>query len=231
MLEQLLDEALAATGLGNKPKADQLIDQLANASDEAVDVLVKALRQPGKARQALAIRALHLIGSPKNEPAIPELIYHIGDPNLPGWGEAIETLTDMGPDVIVPHLIQALLEKGPPYHTDVGKNQTWAYDVEGICTMLSMKTIADEYALRCCPAVHHLLSQADFIQAAGASPDADLLLDVVEKAGDQVAYVLPTLIALVKKQPKSDAGKHAQKLISAFPEEALTAYKLQLRQL
>ncbi|GHO58276.1 HEAT repeat domain-containing protein [Ktedonobacter robiniae] len=231
MLEQLLDEALQATRLGNKPKADQLLYQLADASDGVVDVLVKALRHPGKARQALAIRALHLIGYPKNEPAIPELIYHIGDPNLLGWSEAVETLTDMGPDVIVPHLIQALLEKGPPYHADAGKNQTWAYDVEGLCTMLSMKTIADDYALRCCPTVHCLLSQAGFSQAAGASPDVDTLLDVVERAGDQVAYVLPTLIALVKKQRESEVGKHAQKLISAFPEEALTDYKLQLRQL
>lgn len=229
MLEQFLDEALLATRLGNKPKANQLIYQLADASDEAVIVLVKALRHPEKARQALAIRALHLIGYPKNEPAIPELIYHIGDPNIPGWSEAVETLIDMGPDVIVPHLIQALLEKGPPYHADAGKNQTWAYDVEGLCTMLSTKTIADEYALRCCPAVHYLLSQADFSQAAGASPDVDMLLDVVERAGDQVAYILPTLIALVKKQRESEVGKHAQKLISAFAEEALTDYKLQLR--
>src|SRR6266446_4759682 len=231
MLQQLLDEALLATRLGNKPKADQLIHQLADASDEAVDVLVKALHQPGKARQALAIQALHLIGYPKNELAIPELIYHIGDPNLPGWSEAVETLTEMGPDVVVPHLVQALLEKGPPYHTDVGNNQTWAYDVEGLCTMLSMKTIAGEYALRCCPAVHHLLSQADFTQATGASPDADMLLDVIEKAGDQVAYVLPTLMALAKKQRESDVGKRAQKLISTFPEEVLAVYKLLLRPL
>lgn len=220
-----------ATRIGNKQKADQLIRQLGNAFDEAVDVLVKVLRQPGKVRQALAIQALHLIGYPKNEPAIPELIYHIGDPNLPGWSEAVETLTDMGPNVVVPHLVQALLEKGPPYHTDVGNNQTWAYDVEGLCTMLSMKTMAGEYALRCCPAVHHLLSQADFTQATGASPDADMLLDVIEKAGDQVAYVLPTLIALAREQRESDVGKHAQKLISAFPEEVLAIYKLLLRQL
>jgi len=89
----------------------QLAHQLADASDEAVDILVKALRQPDKTRQALAIRVLHLIGPPKNEPGIPELIYHIGDPNLPGWSEAVETLTDMGPDVAVPHLIQALWKK------------------------------------------------------------------------------------------------------------------------
>src|SRR5260221_6236974 len=95
MLQQLLDEALLATRLGNKPKADQLIHQLADASDEAVDVPVKTLHQPGKARQALAIQALHLIGYPKNEPAIPELIYHICDPNLPRLSEAGETLTEM----------------------------------------------------------------------------------------------------------------------------------------
>src|SRR5258708_38466633 len=107
MLQHLLDEALLATRLGNKPKADQLIHQLADASDEAVDVLVKALHPPGKARPALAIQAPHLIGYPKNELAIPELIYHIGDPNLPGGSEAVKTGTGKGPDVGVPHLVPA----------------------------------------------------------------------------------------------------------------------------
>lgn len=230
MLEQLLAEVLVATRIGNMQKADQLIRQLALiASEEEVDGLVKALRQTNKVPQELIIQALHLIGYPKNEPAIPELIYHIGDPNLLGWSEAVETLTDMGPDVVVPHLIQAFLEKGPPYHADAGNNQTWAYDVEGLCTMLSMETISGEYVLRCCPAVHYLLSQAEFTQATGASPDADMLLDVVEKAGDQVAYVLPALIALAKKQRESDVGKRVQKLISAFPQEVLMDYAFLLR--
>ncbi len=63
------------------------------------------------------------------------------------------------------------------------------------------------------------------------SPDIDGLLDVVEKAGAQVPYVLPTLIDLAKKQRESDTGKQARKLISVFPEEVLAAYKLLLHQL
>ncbi len=142
-------------------KAERLIQQLAESPDEAIHMAVNTLRQPDKSRQALAIRVIHLIGYPKNVSAIAELLYHIGDPNLPGWNEAVETLVDMGPDVVVPHLVQALLEKGPPYHVDVGENLTWAYDVDGICCMLSMRTITSEYALRCCPAINYLLNQAD----------------------------------------------------------------------
>lgn len=231
MLENLLDEAFIATSIHNQQKADQLTRQLVSASDKAVAILVASLRQPGKARQAFAIHVLHLIGYPQNEPAIPELIYHIGDPNLPGWREAMETLTDMGSDVVVPHLVQALLEKGPPYHTGRGNGQTWAYDVEGLCTMLSMPSIASEYALGCCSAIHYLLSRADFAQETERSPDIDGLLDVVEKAGAQVPYVLPTLIVLAKKHRESDAGKQARRLISVFPDEVLAAYKLLLHQL
>jgi hypothetical protein len=228
MLEELLDEALLAQGTRDVQKAERLIHQLAEFPEEALHLAVDALRQPGKSRQALAIRVIHLIGYPKNEPAIAELLYHIGDPNLPGWNEAVETLVDMGPDVVVPHLVQALLEKGPPYHVDVGENQTWAYDVDGICCMLSMRTITSEYALRCCPAINYLLNQADLAQDTDKCPDIDMLLDVVEKAGGQVDYVLPTLIALAKKHHHSDVGERAKTLISAFPPATRATYKLLL---
>ena len=228
MLEKLLDEALLAHRARDMQKAERLIHQLAESPEEALHLAVDVLRQPGKIRQALAIRVIHLIRYPKNEQAIAALLCHIGDPILPGWNEAVETLVDMGPDVVVPHLVQALLEKGPPYHVDVGENLTWAYDVDGICCMLSMRTITSENALRCCPAINCLLNQADLAQDTDKYPDIDMLLDVVEKAGDQVDYVLPTLIALAKKHPDSDVGERAKTLVSAFPAAIRATYKLLL---
>ncbi len=227
MAENLLEEAILAIRTGNQQKAEQLIHQIASASDDVLDILVKELQPPGKLPQALAIRIIRVIGYPKNQSAIPELLYHIGDPNLPGWLEAVHTLTDMGPDVIVPHLVKALLEKGEPYHTLAGKNQTWAYDVEGICSMLSLSSLEREYALRCCPAINTLLSSAK----PASSPEIDSLLDVVEKAGNQVHYVLPTLIAIAQKFPTSDDGKHAKHLISTFEPETLVIYRLLIDQL
>lgn len=227
MLITLLDEATLATRAGDDTKAEQLLRQMAAASAEAVNVALKALWEPDKLRKALAIRVLHVIGYPQNESAIPELLYHIGDPNLPGWQEAVETLIDMGPDVVVPHIIAALLMKGPPYHTVSGKkDQTWAYDVEGICFMLSMSTIPSEYALRCCPTISFLLVQAEAYPVTATSPDIGFLLDVIEKAGHQVEYVLPTLLALAQKHHESDIGKRAKQLASTFPPSTVADYTL-----
>jgi hypothetical protein len=215
MLDKLLDEAASAR---DKQEAERLVRQLANSPDEAIGVVVKALRQPGKHRQAVAIRVIRLIGYPKNASAIQELVYHIGDPNLPGWQEAVNTLVEMGPDAVVPNLVQTFLDMGRTW-------ESWADDVDGLCCMLNQ--IKREYALRCCPAVNYLLSQDNLPK----SPDIDSLLDVVEQGGRNVDYVLPTLIALAKKHHDNDLGRRARKLISSFNKETLDTYRLLLPQL
>jgi hypothetical protein len=97
--------------------------------------------------------------------------------------------------------------------------------------MLSMETTTREYSLLCCPVIHYLLSLADFACERETSPDIQILLDVVEKAGDQLAYVLPTLIIIAKKHRVSNVGKHVRRLITAFPEEALAAKTFLLHQI
>ncbi len=217
MLELLLDEATRANREYDEQKAEYFIQELVKSPDEAIKVLVSTLRQSDKIRQAVAIRVIRLIGYPKNEPAIPSLVYHIGDPNLPGWSEAVNALTNMGLHVIVPHLIRAIWNRD--------KNQYWGADVEGMCSMLL--TVDRAYAVACGPTLVYILGRSDL------PPDEDLdkgfLLDALEKIGaDSLAYALPTLIDLVSKEGVSEVGKQAQRLIQSFSKEALELYKFLL---
>lgn len=224
MSEQLLEEATRAFYWGDRQEGQRLMQQLASTPEETMKVLLESFKEAKLAKQAVAIRIMQMIGYPQNVAAIPELIYHIGDPNLPGWEEAVWTLIEMGADVIMPHLLKAILSKEPPYHRGEGKSLTWSPDVEGICGLLL--TAPQEYAIRCCPAITYLLSRDE-----PKGPDIEMMLDVVEKAGIQQTYVLPTLIALATKYHARDEGKHAREMIFSFPQEILEPYQLLLTQL
>ena len=227
MLEQLLDEATLAARSGDEQRAEQLIRQLASSPDpEVVDRVIQALEKGPKLRQWIVIRVLQLLGYPKNEPAIPELIYHLGDPNLPGWKEAVDILNAMEADVVLPYLIRALLDQEAFWQYGEKRYPRWGSNVEGVCYWLTHATVKKEYSRCCCPTVITLLSQAELLQGPGA-PDVDLLLDVVEKADDQEEYIIPTLIALAKKYRDDHLiGTHARMLLAAFKQEALAPYKL-----
>jgi hypothetical protein len=227
MFETIFDEALMADRAGDRHKVHQLIQQMASAPDEAVAGLLRMLQEPHKGRRAMAIRVLHVIGYPHNEPAIPALILRLRDPNEPGWWEIVETLVDMGADVVVPHLMCALLEPGPPYHLDFPKNGVWDFvDNQGIFALLKNESVGSEYALRCCPAINYLLTQIPAVDNILSFVDVDLLLEVVEKAGDQVPYVLPTLITLAKKYPEGELGGQVRALIATLHPQTGDTYKL-----
>jgi DNA-directed RNA polymerase subunit F len=213
MLEKFLDEANRATHEYEEQKAEYFIQELVKLPDEAIKVLVKALRQPDKIRQAVAIRIICLIGYPKNESAIPSLVYHIGDQNLPGWGEAVQTLTDIGPNVVVPYLIRAMWDRN--------SHQYWGDDVEGICNMLTFVDRA--YAVACGPTLVYILGRSDL------PLDKGFLLDVLEKIGaENVTYALPTLFDLASREGTSEVGKQTWRLIQSFSEETLEPYKFLL---
>jgi c-di-GMP-related signal transduction protein len=55
MLEQLLDEANRATREYDEQKVEYFMQELVKSPDEAIKVLVNALRQPDKIRQAMAV--------------------------------------------------------------------------------------------------------------------------------------------------------------------------------
>ena len=211
-LDALLDKANEAYRAYDEQKADRIIQEIAVSTTTAVPVMIDALRRPDKIRRQMAIRVLRAIGYPTNEPAIPALLYEI-DPNLPGCIDAVDTLLDMGPDVVVPHIIQVFLGR---------RSQYWDIDVEIICCMLTRERTDLEYARQCCPAINYLLCQQDLPQDL----DITFLFDVIEKAGPQVEYVIPTLIALENKNHENYVGEHARKLLPTFDKRVLNTYKL-----
>lgn len=222
-VEQLLAEALQACKDKDEQKVDRVIRQMIAVPEEVLPELLRAMMQPGKARLAMVIHAFHLMGFPQNKAAIPQLIYHIGDLNFPGWMEAARTLIEMDPDAVVPHLIRALLDNGRPYHFG-----TWSYDVDGICNLLTMNSIDPVYAIRCCPAINYILCHENFSEDPSKVPDMDYLLDVIEKAGNEVHYVIPALIYIAKNHKIDEMRTRASELLASFPPGILSSYQLLL---
>lgn len=208
MLEKLLD---AAAEEQREQERQRLILKMAASADEMLPIALRALRQPNQVRQAIAVSVLRAIGYPKNAPAIADLLLHIEEPNFLGWDEAVQTLVEMGADMVVPHLIQALLAWG---RTDGDPT----FDLEGICFMLS--NVEPEYARRCCPAINYLLSRKDL----PAEIDQDFLLDVIERAGSEQSYVLPALYALTGTAERDEVREHARRIIASFSSNVLADY-------
>jgi hypothetical protein len=229
MDEKLLEEFFLSR---HWPPDEKLRQQLVQNSDEAVPLLLRAIDEKDKVDGADAIGLLGLIGYPGNELAIPTLVEYLGaDINDPRYQVTVEVVFQMGPDVVVPHLIRALLDKGEPSHVGIGVYKTfWVQTVEGICWTISTGRIKDridqEYALRCCPAVNALLLQAD--PALDDEFSISTLLDVIERAGETVDYVIPALIELIKRYPTNKIRKRAEQLLTTFKPEALKAYSLLL---
>lgn len=209
MLAMLLNQAAY---IEDEQEQTRIICQLA-CDPGALEVLVKALRQPSARRQTLAIRALRLIGYPRNAGAIPDLILHLGNLDFPGWDEVVQTLTDMGPGVVVPYLIEALWD-GERH------NIFWSSDVRGICEMLCR--VDREYAVYCGPTIAQLLSREDL----PISLDRGVLLDVLEKVGTDYDYMLPMLIDLACIYRLSEIGERVMRFITSFHSEKLRPYRL-----
>jgi hypothetical protein len=157
------------------------------------------------------------MGYPQNAPALPTLVALVTDRNAFGWQAIIETLTDIGPQVVVPHLVRYLWQKD--------QNPYWGDDVESLCAMLSQ--VDRVYAVQCGPTIAHILGRDDL------PPPRDLgkefLLDVLEKVGPRCAeYALPSLLHLLQKEGASDIGKQVSRLIMSFDKEKLEPYTLVL---
>lgn len=220
MFEELFDEATVAYHKNDEQKMETIISQLVAAGQKAVPAVAEALRGD-KLRGHIAVQALRLIGYPQNESAIPQLVFLIEDSNHPAWEEGIRVLVAMDADVVIPHIMAALLKPGIPYHTDESE-EMWANDVENICTMLIQPSVPKEYVLRCCPAIDYLLNQRVF----SSNPDPELLLEVVRKAGNQVDYLIPTLIKISQQFSTVYIGEQARECLSLFTRSQLSPYSL-----
>lgn len=211
MLLAKLDEAR----LADEQTREWIIRELASSPDETLEGVVGVLKTAQKHRWKIAVQVIRAIGYPRNASAIPQLIDQVSDLNSPAGKEAGETLADMGPHVVVPHLIKTMLERSQ-------RREYWLEAVAGICSML--QSIERDFAIQCGPTVSYLLGQAVIDQEL--MPWSWYLLLVLEKLGPECAtYALPVLIDFVKREGASEEGKEALDLIASFDKEALEPYK------
>ncbi|HVB23377.1 MAG TPA: HEAT repeat domain-containing protein [Ktedonobacteraceae bacterium] len=212
-----IEAALEAAAYAETEQQNRLLNEIASFPEEALSIAFKILRAMNQRLWRVAVQIIRTIGYPQNAEAILWMIACVEDKNFLAREEAIQTLLDMGPHVVVPYLILEMW--------DAKRHQYWGADVEGICSMLTFVDRA--YAVACGPTLVYILGRSDL------PPDKDLdkgfLLDVLKKIGpDGVTYALPTLIDLASREGTSDVGKQAQRLIQSFSEETLEPYKLLL---
>ena len=209
----MFETQLEKAAFSHKEERARIIQELANHPDETLDAAIQILNHPKKVYWEVATQVIRAIGYPGNAEAIPILIAHVGDQNSLAWKEAVQALLDMGPRVVVPHLLLSLWDRD--------RHTYWGSDVEGICSMLS--EVDAQYAKQCGPLITYLLGRDDLPPPRDL--DRGFLLQVLEKIGNDCAeYALPTLIDFVGKEGTSDVGMQAQRLIAAFSQEVLRPY-------
>src|SRR5579863_1083463 len=160
MYEQLLDEVTRVSWTSSpeegerlRSQRDQLICQFTQSAAETLPILLKALQESDLFRQTTVIEIIDVMGYPANEPAIPALLSQIEehDPNSPVWRASVQALSHLGPDIVMPYLIPAFLEKGmPARHALSGDMYTsWNEAIEGLSMMLCKTTLGNEWASQC----------------------------------------------------------------------------------
>jgi hypothetical protein len=215
MIEEQLDKATFA----DEPVKERIIQELAGRPDETLDEAIDILAIAAKSRWSMAARLIRTIGYPRNAKAIPQLVAHVGDLNSPAFQESVQALREMGANIVVPHLINVLLENNP-------QNEYWLDAVAGICSML--RSTEKTFATQCGAAIAFLLSQ----KIPEGELDPWYLLIVLEKIGPECAtYALPALLQFVRNKGMSELGKQARELIASFDQGELEPYKYVLTDL
>lgn len=217
-IEALLEQAFHA----EPSQRIRILNKLADFPKETLRIAFKILQGTNRQLWQIAIQVIRTIGYPRNTEAALWMIARVEDKNYLAWEEAVQTLLEMGPNVVVPYLILEML--------DAGRHQYWGEDLEGICIMLSMNTVEQEYAKQCGPALVSLASRYDLF-----SPEEfgrEYALDVLEKIGPECAtYALPMLIHLIRTEGDSNTCQQARHLIATFDQRIKEPYKLILASL
>jgi hypothetical protein len=209
----MFETQLEKAAFSHKDERDRIIQDLAKHPDDTLSEAIRVLNHPLKVYWEVATQVIRAIGYSRNAEAIPTLLAHVGDQNSLAWNEAVQTLVDMGPQVVVPHLLLNLWNRD--------RQEYWGEDVEGICSLLY--EVDQEYAKQCGPLITYILSRDDLPPPHDL--DRGFLLNVLEKIGNDCAeYALPTLIDFVRKEGKSAGGLQARRLIASFSEEVLRPY-------
>lgn len=207
MFEEQLDVASAS----DEQVRQQIIQELASHPSETIDAITKGYHR--KSRWKIAIQVIRAMGYPANSGAIPWLVDHI-DRNSPAWAETVEAISELGPQIVIPHLMRAMWGVE-------SRDSEWAYDVESICALLS--ALDKEFAVACVPIIIYLLS----LRVDPRRLDPAFLLDVLEKAGaDHTACAIPWIIDVWQRDSKSDVGVQAQTFLTTFATGKLEPYQL-----
>lgn len=212
----LVDKAFSSAGdyVSDNQIRDRLIQELANHPDESLDAALYILQNPLKEWWEVALQVIHAIGYPNNAPAIPLLIAHASMGNDPAESDAIQALLALGPDIVIPYLIDALYNGG---HTNT---YLWV-SASDICGLLRSHQLGQEHVDPCGPMIAYLLSQTPKEQ----KHIARRLLQVLEKIGPKcAAYALPALIHVVLKGANDEVGIQAQRFIEFFDKKVMEPY-------
>src|SRR5437660_6912149 len=100
------------------------IEALANRNNLLEELMAVFQRLP-KSLWVVAIQTIHAVGYPKNRVAAQVILDLATDSNAPGWENAVQTLVDMDPEVVIPLLVAYLLDRT--------QHQYWAADIEEVC--------------------------------------------------------------------------------------------------
>lgn len=200
----------------DKETKERVIQALASHPQETLPVMIDVLRTPQKFQWGLAIQVIRAIGYPQNRTALPYVIEHLADGNSPIQKVVVQMLNEMEPEVVVPHLIQFLLD--PTRHYD------WEAEVQEICCILW--TMKQAYIDPCGPTVAHLLGYFLGRDDFRGKFDSSYFLDILEKIGPPCAsYALPVLISVINHQGSGEVGLQARQLIASFEREDQAPYQ------
>lgn len=219
---ELMDQATFAPNLSTRAK---VVQELANHPEEVLAALAGRLYLAKKHRN-VASEVLGIIGYPENAATVPMLIGIATDPNSPGMQQATVTLAQVGPDVVIPYLIEILW--------DCGRTRLdWQDEVNDICWWLRRAIKDRAYLLRCGPVIASLLSRRVLGKDQKYQNDLEeALIAALEAIGPEGAdYALPALLISAEHAGLEELRKQALQVITSFESERLQPYERILRRL
>lgn len=217
MIEELLQEI---TTIHDEQRREQLIRELASHPDDTLEPCTEMLWRGDGALRIVAVQVIRAIGYPANRGAIRNLVTLVSDLHSPARLVAMQTLLEMEPAKVIPHLKKSLTFGCEP-------NQ-WVATIAGICTMLVEMDVPEEYLLQCGDTVSRLLWRGDIPEDF----DWRYLLNVIEKVGPQrIFFVAPGLIFFAQggwdgEEPK-EVQEQAQRLVDQLDQQEVADWKEQ----
>lgn len=208
MLEDLLKQALTM----NETEQGQFIRTLASQSDIPLGELNQILFKLYLRYWRIALDLFEAIGSPRNTPAIPGVVFHLTEMNTGIYNLVLKLTSRLNSALVIPHLIGFLWNRGglnPPVYAD---------QVRSIC--IAIINLGKAYAVSCAPVIVSLMN-------SNLQPPLDLepMLRVIELLDpNESHYAIPALIHCAQTNADPDSQTLAQQLLTRFPSDILANY-------